>query len=290
VIVPGTSSSVKGGWLHDSHNDALNLYQQANAADPSNPTAVIAWMGYDAPNDFTDPRIATPMLARTGGEALAQDVNGLWATHLGGGEHVTVLGHSYGSTTVADAFATDGMHANDAVLLGCPGTDLAHNAAEFHLDGGRVYVGAASTDPISMLGQLDGLSKYVYGDDVAGQLLGTDPGLGTDPAGDGFGSVRFRAEVPGSDGIAAHDHSYYYHRGSESLHSMADIASGHGDALASDGMLAQPRHQPGVEINIPGLGSVDVDIPGTPASVDPEWDRPPGSITDDHVFDDQHHH
>lgn len=26
VIVPGTSSSVKGGWLHDNHDDALNLF------------------------------------------------------------------------------------------------------------------------------------------------------------------------------------------------------------------------------------------------------------------------
>ncbi|BBX73272.1 hypothetical protein H7H78_05040 [Mycobacterium shinjukuense] len=290
VIVPGTSSSVKGGWLHDNHNDALNLFGQANAADPKNPTAVIAWMGYDAPNDFTDPRISTPMLARIGAHALAQDVNGLWETHLGGGQHVTVLGHSYGSTTVADAFALGGMHANDAVLLGCPGTDLARSAASFHLDGGRVYVGAASTDPISMLGQSDGLSRYVNRDNIGGQLLGLTAGLGTDPAGDGFGSVRFRAEVPNSDGINPHDHSHYYHPRSEALHSMADIASGHGDALASDGMLAQPRHQPSVAIGLPGLGSLDVDIPGTPASVDPEWSRPPGSITDDHVFDAQHHH
>lgn len=37
--------------------------------------------------------------------------------------------------------------------------------------------------------------------------------------------------------------------------------------------------------DIPGLGSVEIDIPGTPASIDPEWSRPPGSITDDHVFD-----
>jgi pimeloyl-ACP methyl ester carboxylesterase len=57
-------------------------------------------MGYDAPNDFSDvQRISTPELARAGGQALAQDVNGLWATHLGAGQHVTVLGHSYGSTT-----------------------------------------------------------------------------------------------------------------------------------------------------------------------------------------------
>ena len=290
VIVPGTSSSVKGGWLHDNHNDALNLFAQANAADPNNPTAVIAWMGYDAPNDFNDvQRISTPELARTGGQALAQDVNGLWATHLGAGQHVTVLGHSYGSTTVADAFALGHMHANDAVLIGCPGTDLAPNAASFHLDGGHVYVGDASTDPVGMLGELNGLSHYVNRDNIGGQLLGLTPGLGIDPAADGFGSVRFRAEVPGSDGINPHDHSYYYHPGSEALHSMADITSGHGNALESDGMTAQHRYQPG-KVNIPGLGPVGIGIPGSPAVVDPEWSRPPGSITDSHVFDDQHHH
>jgi len=290
VIVPGTSSSVKGGWLQDNHNDALNLFAQANAADPNNPTAVIAWMGYDAPNDFNDvQRISTPELARTGGQALAQDVNGLWATHLGAGQHVTVLGHSYGSTTVADAFALGHMHANDAVLIGCPGTDLAPNAASFHLDGGHVYVGDASTDPVGMLGELNGLSHYVNRDNIGGQLLGLTPGLGIDPAADGFGSVRFRAEVPGSDGINPHDHSYYYHPGSEALHSMADITSGHGDALESDGMTAQHRYQPG-KVNIPGLGPVGIGIPGSPAVVDPEWSRPPGSITDSHVFDDQHHH
>lgn len=287
VIVPGTSSSVKGGWLHDGHNDAINLFEQANAADPHNPTAVIAWMGYDAPNGFDDVvRISTPELARTGSAALAQDVNGLWATHLGAGQHVTVLGHSYGSTTVADAFAMHNMHANDAVLLGCPGTDRATTAASFHLDGGHVFVGDASTDPVGMLGHLDGASKRIFGEN----FFGNNPSLGTDPAVDGFGSVRFRAEVPGSDGINPHDHSYYYHRGSEALYGMADIVSGHGDQLQADGMTAEHRHSlGGVQVRIPGLPPVTIG-PHTPAVVDPEWDRSPGSITDNHVFDAQHHH
>ncbi|OBF10173.1 hypothetical protein A5730_07480 [Mycobacterium sp. ACS4054] len=287
VIVPGTSSSVKGGWLHDGHNDAINLFEQANAADPNNPTAVIAWMGYDAPNGFDDvQRISTPALARAGSEALAQDVNGLWATHLGAGQHVTVLGHSYGSTTVADAFALHGMHANDAVLLGCPGTDAAQSAAQFHLDGGHVFVGDASTDPVGMLGQLDGTSKNLFGQN----FFGTNPSLGVDPAADGFGSVRFRAEVPGSDGINPHDHSYYYHRGSEALYGMADIVSGHGDQLQADGMTADHRYSVGgVQVRIPGLPPVTIG-PHTPAVIDPEWERSPGSITDNHVFDAQHHH
>ncbi len=69
-----------------------------------------------------------------------------------------MLGHSYSSTTVADAFALGGMHANDAVLLGCPGNRPGPQRRE--LTWTKVYVSAA-TDPISMLGQLDGLSPYV---------------------------------------------------------------------------------------------------------------------------------
>jgi hypothetical protein len=141
-----------------------------------------------------------------------------------------------------------------------------------------------------MLGQLNGASKHFFGDDIVGQVMGTDPGLGADPAADGFGSVRFRAEVPGSDGINPHDHSHYYYPGSEALHSMADIVSGHGDALEADGLTAGHRHQiGGVQIRIPGLPPVTVG-PHTPAVLDPEWNRSPGSITDDHFFDGQHHH
>lgn len=290
VIVPGTSSSVEGGWLHDGHNDALNLHSQANAADPDNPTAVIAWMGYDAPNNFEDPRIATPALARTGGATLAADVNSLWATHLGAGQHVTVIGHSYGSTTVADAFAGSHMHANDAVLIGCPGTDLATSARSFGVDGGHVYVGDASSDPVGVLGLLHGLENSLFGDDLGGQLAGTDPGLGLDPAAHEFGATRFRAEVHGFPDLNFSAHSHYYDPGSEALHSMADIASGNGDALGTDGMLAQPRHRPEVTIKVPGLGSVTIEEPVGPAFIDPEAQRPRESVQDNHVFDRSHHH
>ena len=81
VIVPGTGSSVKGGWLSDGHNDAMNLWDQANAADPNSTHSVISWMGYDAPDGFCDTRVANPDLARAGGDLLAADVNGLWTTH-----------------------------------------------------------------------------------------------------------------------------------------------------------------------------------------------------------------
>jgi hypothetical protein len=278
VIVPGTGSSVAQGWM-TGHDDAINLYDQSRAADPEQHyTSVMAWMGYDAPDGFNDVRVTEPGLARAGGDLLAKDVNGLWATHNGlTPEHITVIGHSYGSTTVADAFAHSGMHANDAVILGCPGTDLAYSAADFHLDGGHVYVGSASSDPVSWIGNSDGMSREILKDYLRDYRMPipADAGLGTDPAGSGFGSIRFHAEVPGHGGISEHDHSHYYVRGSEALRSMTDIASGHPERLATDGMLAEGRHQPHVG---------PLRIPGLPAFVDPEADRPPDTIKDDHAY------
>jgi hypothetical protein len=81
VIVPGTGNSVESGWLSDGHNDAMNLWDQANAADPNSTHSVISWMAYDAPDGFFDMRIANPDLARTGGDLLAADVNALGVTH-----------------------------------------------------------------------------------------------------------------------------------------------------------------------------------------------------------------
>ena len=212
-------------------------------------------MGYDAPDALYDPRVGTTGLAHEGGQLLASDVNALNATHEGSG-HMTVLGHSYGSTTVADAAAGYGMHADDVVLVGCPGTDLAHSAADFHLNpGGHLYVGAASSDPVTQLGSIP--QMHVPGTDFT-------VSLGDDPAMDGFGSTRFKAEVPGVT-TPWGDHSEYYTHGGESLFSMADIASGHGDALQHDGMTAPHRNTV-----LSQLG----DVLGVPTFSDPELFRP----------------
>ena len=154
---------------------------------------MIAWMGYDAPEfDFQHPeqaladptklqQVGSPWMARERGALLAADVNGLAVTHDGSiPSHVTVIGHSYGSTTVADAFANSGMRANDAVLIGSPGTDVARSAADFHLNGGQVYVGAASTNAISWIGESgSGASNAI--NDALGDPLGVG-WAGTDPA------------------------------------------------------------------------------------------------------------
>jgi Alpha/beta hydrolase len=278
LLVPGNGSSVAQGWL-TGHADAINLYDQSLAADPEGHyTSVIAWMGFETPHGASDLRVSEPGLARTGGALLAADVNGLWVTHNSlTPQHITVVGHSYGSTTVADAFARNNMRANDAILLGCPGTDLAHGAAGFHLDGGHVYVGSASTDPITWIGESSGVPvEWLKGRlGGSGVHLPPDAGLGRDPAGDSYGSIRFRAEVPDSESANERHHSHYYMMGSEALRAMTDIVSGHSERLATDGLLADGRRQPRV-------GSLR--IPGVPAFVDPEGHRPRNSVLDNHRY------
>jgi hypothetical protein len=66
-------------------------------------------------------------------------------------------------------------------------------------------------------------------------------GLGDDPAVDGFGSTRFKAEVPGYTADPIYDHSHYFDESSESLFSISDVVSGHGAALEHDGMTAHHR-------------------------------------------------
>jgi hypothetical protein len=278
LLVPGNGSSVAQGWMTE-HVDAINLYDQSLAADrEGHYTSVVAWMGFEAPHGASDIRVSEPGMARKGSALLAADVNSLWVTHNSlTPQHITVIGHSYGSTTVADAFAHNDMRANDAILLGCPGTDLAHSAADFHLDGGRVYVGSASTDPITWIGESNGVPvEWLKGRlGGSGIHLPPDAGLGRDPAGDSYGSIRFRAEVPDTESVNERHHSHYYMMGSEALRSMTDIVSGQPDRLATDGLLADGRRQPHV-----GQSR----IPGLPAYIDPEGRRPRNTVHDDHEY------
>jgi hypothetical protein len=235
ILVAGAGTGVRDETLAD--NDAGRLYQESARADWGKQTAVVLWVGYDAPNSWYDPGLREPTMARIGAHALAADVNALAVTHEGAPTHMTVVGHSYGSTVVSDA-AGYGMHANDVVLVGCPGTDLAHSAADFHLSpGGHLYVGAASGDAVTWS------PGHVTGPGLIGMSFG---GLGGDPSVDGYGSTRFKAEVPGNSMNPVSDHLHYFDDGSESLFSISDVVSGHGEALQHDGMTARHRGEYGL--------------------------------------------
>lgn len=239
VLVPGTGNSVRDRYF--ARPDALNVYHEMQTADPAKKNSVVLWMGYDAPDSPTDLRIAQTDLARQGGALLARDVNAFDVTNGAKDSHVTVIGHSYGSTTVADAAAGFGMRTDDAVLIGSPGADLARSAADFHLpDNGHVYVGAASSDPVTHLGSKQIPVTPLPPTPFDTPRAGIPIGLGTDPALDGFGSTRFKAEVPGLTNPFG-DHSEYFTDGSESLYAIGDIAVGNGALLEDHGMTARHR-------------------------------------------------
>jgi len=142
-IREGRPDGLDGGPAHALAH--ANHYNAANDAVQGS-TAVILYNNHDTPNSPFDGRIASTGLAREGAAVLASDVNGL-RSNAQVPQHYVVGGHSYGSTTVADAVMI-GMKTNDVILLGSPGTDLAHSAADLraHLAGGQVYVGSASSD------------------------------------------------------------------------------------------------------------------------------------------------
>ncbi|WP_051021516.1 putative alpha/beta hydrolase [Nocardia araoensis] len=236
VLVPGASQSVRAsdgsdkGWFAVQSSQAHNLYAESNKADPAHPTAVVAWMGYDSPaNGITAVLSGDPTAERAGGQLLARDVDGLWATHQGS-SHVTTVGYSAGAIVTSDAAAASHLHTNDMVLLGPVSTDQAHHAADYHLDGGHVYVGEASNDLNAHAGH-----AYLNALSLGGQA---------DPTAPDFGATRIKAETPPSYSspiyYSGQAHLHYFTHGSESLYATTDITSGHADRLADDHMLATP--------------------------------------------------
>lgn len=268
VCVPGLESSA--AKLEQVGGDAVRLQREAQATDPTRSTSAVAWQGYDAPEWAS---VASQARARAGGELLDADVAALVVTHRGGhaaaDPHLSVVGHSYGSTTTGLALQRSGLatSVDDVVVIGSPGLGgTATSAARLGVAPGHLYVGSASRDVIHL---------------AAGTTLGTDP------LAPGVGATRFAAESvhrddPGLlDGLGVADHSRYYDPGSESLWSLGAIASGHGADLAGEGLVVAPPDRarswtdpPPFAPGLPGLPSPP-GAPAPPPYVDPEADRAP---------------
>ncbi|MGF6888718.1 hypothetical protein ABIA39_008147 [Nocardia sp. GAS34] len=254
VLVPGAGQSVRAsdsdnrGWFVTQGYQAQNLYVESNRANPGQPTAVVAWMGYDDPVNGLTAVAAAPFEPqhgagpeRAGGIQLAQDINGLAATHQGSQpSHITAVGYSAGAIVVGDAAATGMMHKSlgDVVLLGPVSTDTAHKAADFHLSHGQVYVGRAPNDANAIVGH-----GYL---NAASTLLGQ--GGDPDPLSPDYGAVPIKAANPSSNDlpvvhITPKGHLLYFDPGSEPLYATADIVSGNGQ-LAAHGMLSPDKIVP----------------------------------------------
>ena len=161
TFVPGIGTTVNGS-LKDYIRQTENLRQAA--ADQGNlalkDVATIAWLGYDAPGDakfenLSD--ITSPKLAQAGSDRLAGFLNGMQASreHGAGDAHMTLVGHSYGSTTsgMAATKVHDGV-IDDLVLCGSPGMGT-YNASDLHVAEGHRWVsGVPNGDSVQGMGSI----------------------------------------------------------------------------------------------------------------------------------------
>ncbi|PKV85989.1 alpha/beta hydrolase [Streptomyces sp. TLI_146] len=208
VFVPGTSHQLDsvGGDI-DRAGDLQSAAGRWNGTSGTKDVAVVSWLDYNAPELNTDSvgsadlslGIASDHRAKEGAERLRDFTHGLRAAHQGDQPtHLTVLGHSYGSTTVGAAdVGGDGLGADDAVVLGSPGLTVKR-ADQLHMDPRHLWVGAASDDLVSNV--------------LSGASLGADP---KDP---GFGAQRMYVDTSG--------HSGYWDGGSQSLENQGRIIAG----------------------------------------------------------------
>lgn len=215
VLVPGMGADAVHG-VGGTVERADQLLTEAGRQSAES-TAVVAWIGYAAPSWRQVP-FATR--ARMGGRLLTADLAALDAGRSadgGGSAHVTLVGHSYGSTVIGAATTSAPRRADDLVFLGSPGV-LADDVSELGLSGRRVYVGEAPFDPVADLG-----------------AFGADPG---DP---GFGATPVRADPEPGLPLPVRlteAHSHYFDPGSESLRNVARVVVGHGAAVTHPGGAA----------------------------------------------------
>ncbi|NUT47370.1 MAG: hypothetical protein HOV94_08670 [Saccharothrix sp.] len=236
VCVPGTGSDLGSFGL----SQAANLREQMGADG----NATIQWLGYDAPG-WKPGEVDNPAQAREGGANLVADVDGYRAAAEAAGnrQHLTVVGHSYGSTTVGYA-GMNGLAADDIAFVGSPGVG-ASNVDQLSAGAGHVYVGATEHDPV-----VQGTSSTWF----------TEDGSSIGPYDDRFGARTF-GTTDGTSALGAH--SEYYTKGSESVQNLARIATGDGGSVTSQGWDESPLGPSLPGSHIPGVGPVVDFVGGT---------------------------
>jgi pimeloyl-ACP methyl ester carboxylesterase len=199
VFVPGINTDLRDTPGGVDAMERLRVMADATTSAPRD-VSVVYWLGYDAPQ--TQDALSYDG-SRDGGHRLTPFIAGLHAAHDAVPSHVTLVGHSYGSTVVAEA-ALHGLHVDDIIAAGSPGmhTDRAEHLG---LDPRHVWSGLATDDPIGgWLGDL----PLVHGEEP------------TDPA---FGANQFVVDT--------HGHSGYWTPNSTSLRNQAAIVVGRYDLV-----------------------------------------------------------
>ncbi|HEY0640881.1 MAG TPA: alpha/beta hydrolase [Pseudonocardiaceae bacterium] len=242
TYVPGTTTRL--GSIGGDLGRADIMVDSARAADPSESTSAIVWVGYEAPQSIINTDLGelgqdatNDRYAEAARDDLDRFQDGLRVTHEGERSHNTVLGHSYGSTVVGYTARDNGLDADELIFVGSPGVGV-DNASQLGVDPRHVWSSTAANDPIQYGYNFGDLVQYGLGLDpqadlihganpsraeFGGQVFASDPG---DPL------VRWTWEGPGPFDVipvphfSANAHSQYWDPGSASLENMGQIITG----------------------------------------------------------------
>jgi hypothetical protein len=217
-LVPGMFFTIDGqinDWtddaarIYDEQVSWLNLISETDPGEATKTVAVVAWMGYETPN-LTN--IASLDLAEKGRDALAATIQGLLSERGFDTPYISIIAHSYGTTTALMALTDYDFSIDALALVGSPGS-AAQSVDELHVRDGNVFVGEAAWDPVPNTA-----------------FFGSDPGsasYGAHQMNVGGGVDLITNEVL----AASIGHNGYFGVGSESVRNLALIGIGHGELV-----------------------------------------------------------
>ncbi|MGL4177387.1 MAG: alpha/beta hydrolase, partial [Dermatophilaceae bacterium] len=176
--------------------------------------AGVVWLDYSAPQTIVQEEpVVVSGAARDGGRDLASFVRGVNASRVTDPD-LSVLGHSYGSTTTGYALQHPGTGVDRAVLFGSPGIST-DDVTDLHIPTDAIWYAEAPGDPVADAGR-----------------------FGADPSDvEGLTQLETRAaSTPGGERLAGvTGHSEYLQGRSTSQHNLAAIIAGHPEAAITGG-------------------------------------------------------
>ncbi|GAA2269197.1 hypothetical protein GCM10009853_023360 [Glycomyces scopariae] len=192
AYVPGTGGSLEassGGLMDRTEIMAKDAHRWGVDGES---TATVLWMGYDAPDNafpgqagvWTDIEAAHGNYAEDAAEALESFTQGIRATSESPLEpaNLTLTGHSYGTTVIGEAAASEGVDADNLLFIASPGVTV---------------------ETADALGVSD---VHASRNDV--DIIQHTPFHGMDPVKDEFGATVIESQA--DDGSASHNHSTYW--------------------------------------------------------------------------------
>ncbi|MFI9238251.1 alpha/beta hydrolase [Streptomyces sp. NPDC053079] len=143
VYVPGTTSRLSN--IEGNIKRMEKLWSTSTDMADGQSVSTITWLGYDAPQSLAVNSPETKY-ANEGGPKLNEFLNGLRTTHHGAPSHLTVDGHSYGSTVIGSAARQGTLPVDDVFVEGSPGMQVGH-ASKLDVKADHVWAAEADSNP-----------------------------------------------------------------------------------------------------------------------------------------------